>query len=637
MILKNLAIKNFKGIHELEINFNRNLIRISGRNASGKSSIVDAWFWLLFGKNQYGDTKFEIRELDQDGNKVHMTEISVEGVVEHNGKEYILTRTQVENWVKKRGQEDRELSGNKDSFMINGYPKSKTEYEDFIKSIMDEKIFRILSSPNTFPNLDWKEQRKILMSFVDIDPADLKVEGIELILGELEMETPDAIRKKYSDEKKRLNKILDTIPVEIDTLNSQIVQVDTDALAEEERIISGQIDDIQSKIVELGKVNNDLINAQIAECQTQQKILVANANEERNAKIRAAKEAVTEIKTELSDITFQISDIENKIMLKTNTYKSMKEQIEEKLARYKALKADIESAVFPESDTICKYCGQTLPEDQIEERRKNWEKGLKDDRETLDEMQRDGNKIAMRSNVVADEIQKLKASLDKGKDAKAKMSAILEEKAKALEEAVYSPINDGTSSPEYQELSQKIETLRGQLKDMDEIRHQVEVLRAERDTLKSRLSDVHQKQAQAVINKRLETQIAEKHQEQRDVAQKVADAERKLYVLDNYIKAVSERINSQFEGLTFKLFSSQLNGGIGECCEVLYNGVPYSALNSGHKIVVGLEIIKTFQKLYGVTMPTFVDNSETLNDSNLPTMDNQLILLKVTDTDLTFS
>ena len=145
MILKKLAIKNFKGIHNLDATFNDMLTTISGRNATGKSSIVDAWFWLLFGKNQYGDTKFEIRELNADGEKVHMTEISVEGVIEHEGREIILTRTQVENWVKKRGQEERELSGNKDSFMINGYPKSKNEYEEFIKSILDEKIFRILS------------------------------------------------------------------------------------------------------------------------------------------------------------------------------------------------------------------------------------------------------------------------------------------------------------------------------------------------------------------------------------------------------------------------------------------------------------------------------------------------------------
>ena len=637
MILKKLAIKNFKGIHNLDATFNDMLTTISGRNATGKSSIVDAWFWLLFGKNQYGDTKFEIRELNADGEKVHMTEISVEAVIEHEGREIILTRTQVENWVKKRGQEERELSGNKDSFMINGYPKSKAEYEDFIKSILDEKIFRILSSPNTFPNLDWKEQRKILMSMCDVDPSTFNITDFHLIADELSMETPDAVKKKYTEERRRLNKILDTLPTEIDTLHSQIVEVDEKALANEEAALSAKIDEVQSRIVEMGKVNNDLTSAKIAECQAKQRTIISSVNDDRNAKIREAKEELSNAKSELSTVSFKISGLDNRIALKTNTYNDLKEQIKQKLSRYKALKADIESAEFPESETICRYCGQKLPEDKIEDRRKHWQDELSKDKASLDDMQKSGNELALKAKSVADEVDQLKKQLSECEVQKKHLHEAYLQKEQACNDAMNLPISDGTSSPEYQALANEIQVLQSQMKDLSEIRQNIEDLRADRDELKVRLSEVHQKQAQTGINKRLEEQIAEKSKEQRDVAQKITEADRKLFVLEEYVKAVANQINSQFDGLQFKLFNQQLNGGMAECCEITYDGVPYGSLNSGHRIIVGTEIVKTFQRLFELAVPLWIDNAESLSTGNLPKLDSQMIALEVADTDLTFS
>ena len=127
MKLKQLIIENFKGIKYLEILFINLITIISGQNATGKTTVLDAICWLLFGKDSHGNSKFEIRELDENGEKVHYTDISVTAVIEVDGDERTIQRKQVENWVKKRGQEDRELSGNKDNYFINGFPKSAKE------------------------------------------------------------------------------------------------------------------------------------------------------------------------------------------------------------------------------------------------------------------------------------------------------------------------------------------------------------------------------------------------------------------------------------------------------------------------------------------------------------------------------
>ena len=70
---------------------------------------------------------------------------------------------------------------------------------------------------------------------------------------------------------------------------------------------------------------------------------------------------------------------------------------------------------------------------------------------------------------------------------------------------------------------------------------------------------------------------------------------------------------------------------IKECCECTVNGVPYKDLNNGHKIIAGLKIIKALQKLYLVSAPIFIDNAEAISEGNMPEMDNQMILLVVSN------
>ena len=74
------------------------------------------------------------------------------------------------------------------------------------------------------------------------------------------------------------------------------------------------------------------------------------------------------------------------------------------------------------------------------------------------------------------------------------------------------------------------------------------------------------------------------------------------------------------------MFDVQVNGGISETCETIYNGVPYSTgLNAGHQIIVGLDIIRTLSEHYQFFPPIFVDNAESVTE--LPEMEAQVIRL----------
>ena len=124
-----LKLRNFKGIKEVTIpTAGGNDVNIYGDNATGKTTIMDAFIWLLFDKDSQNSSNFNIKTLDELGKPVHMLEHEVIGSLEIDGKEIELQKIYKERWTKKRGQTDSELTGHTTNHFINGVPKSKTEY-----------------------------------------------------------------------------------------------------------------------------------------------------------------------------------------------------------------------------------------------------------------------------------------------------------------------------------------------------------------------------------------------------------------------------------------------------------------------------------------------------------------------------
>lgn len=108
-----------------------------------------------------------------------------------------------------------------------------------------------------------------------------------------------------------------------------------------------------------------------------------------------------------------------------------------------------------------------------------------------------------------------------------------------------------------------------------------------------------------------------------------------MYLLEQFGRAkmnmLSDRINSKFKLVRFKLFDVQINGAVKDTCEMTINGVPFGSLNSAAKVQGGLDVINTLSGMYGVTAPIFIDNRESTSD--IPEMDAQIINLYVSASD----
>jgi uncharacterized coiled-coil DUF342 family protein len=129
--------------------------------------------------------------------------------------------------------------------------------------------------------------------------------------------------------------------------------------------------------------------------------------------------------------------------------------------------------------------------------------------------------------------------------------------------------------------------------------------------------------------------VEELQEDARNAAEKLDAIEEVLFLIDEYSRYktqfVEDSINGMFRIARFRLFREQANGGVEDRCDVVYDGVPYININSGAKINVGIDIINTLSRAYGVTVPLFVDNAESV--TNLEKSECQIIRLVVSEND----
>lgn len=667
MILKSLHLENFKGIRNLDVKFS-NKTKVKGQNAAGKTTIFDAFTWLLFNKNSAGEEKFNVRPLDKDGKRIDNVEIKVVGVIDVDGKEVELSKVQKQNWVKKRGTDTVTLQGNVNSFEIDGYPKSEAEFKAYISGLaQSEDMFKMLTNPQYFSFLKWKDQRDILMRLAtdvsDVELAQTDAKYVPL-LGELEKApSTDDIRAKFSKALSEWKKKQLEIPVRIDEVEKSKIDVD---VAEQELAkvdLVRRIAECGKKMENAGSTLGDLRSKEMqlqfdmsGMEQTMNREL-SNKRSIMDAELRDCKNELEHFAVTISLKEKQISDNEKAITDADAERKKLGEQYNSEKAKAfdeTPYLFDESKWKFDESTTVCSLCGQKLPADKIEQLKADFEsrkekakagaeEKLKAERFKFDTDKKiELNRLITLGNEKKDlitELTKKNADLNteiddlkkQEQDAIAKKEELSKQLSELPEEADYSQNEEYVKlKVEHDKVFAKIEKLESEGADSV-----VDELKAEKSDLQAQLNEVNAIIAKASMNVEIDERIAELQAEQKEIGQKVADQEQMLYLLEEFIRfkldKISYSINSHFKTVNFKLFEMQLNGGMKDCCECTVNGVPYSTLNSGHRIVAGLDIIRSLSELYGVSVPIFVDNAESLNEFNVPDMDAQLILLSVSE------
>ncbi len=654
--LLSMNIQNFKGCKDRTIEFGEKT-RISGANATGKTTIFDAFTWLLFGKDSLGSSDFEIRPLDIDGNMINNIEISVEAKISVDGDEYDLKKVQKQNWVKKRGTDTRELQGNVNEFDINGYPKSQKEFKEFISGIVKEDVFNLITNPSAFNALHWEEQREILMKIVGC-PSNVEIaktfgEKYALLIPELKIASTDDILKKYKKARIELKKDEKEIPPRIDEASKSLVIADVGALEIEKSAKEVALQKVEDELSggngKLGEINSkrqEIMNLKfrISEIQNEENQKLFDKSKALRDDLVAKEDTLRSIKREIADTNSEIHSVHSKYEWSVKEVKRLQE--EWKAEKAKTFPEMVPMEPIPDSASVCPTCGQDLPEDVIQKNIENYEKKkqayeAKYTNDFIQFKERKKNKISeieTAGTEAATDRDKYKSREEELRKSMVKLDSKLVEAQKNYDSAQeeldrYPKTADISEKAEYLATIEKISVLEKEIESMSSDTSGRTELEAKKAVLKDEITEIAGK-ILAADNTKTKKRIAELEAEQKEVGQKIANQEKMINLTDDFIRSksamVAADVNKKFNVVSFKLFEDQINGGLKETCECTVNGVPLSSLNNGHRIIAGLDIIQSLSNLYEVSCPVFIDNSEAVNEVNFPEMNAQMIHLAVT-------
>jgi exonuclease SbcC len=644
ILLQALTLINFKGIRERRIEFG-DVTDILGHNGTGKTTLLDAFLWCLFGKDSSGRSDFEIKTVDQNNKPYHKLEHSVAMNLMVDGSEISLRREYKEKWVTERGQREEKMNGHTTSFFWNDVPMKESEYQAKVRGLIEEGLFRLLTNVNHFNSLKWQDRRAVLIplagNITDDDVAagrdDFKA-LMDLINGKKSLEE---YKKEVGAAKKKIKDELDLLPSKIqeaqravpDPVNYTAVQsgIDeaTEALTHVESLLSSKSAaqrEHEEKVMAMMQERSNL-SQKAFEIESRLKREVSDKKVERENKIYDLQR---EIRTREEDRQRANNEYSSLMTRKTGL---VEEQV---VLRAKWDSINQETPKFDPSKFCCPTCNREYEAVDIEAKKAEMTRNFNEDKSKRTAI------VSERGKTIGQEIADLDVRIAnlqaRNEELKAEVQTIVSRKDeltiehnRLCNDEVGELQKALAANTELSSIVAQVNSLSEQISapftvDNSDLLTRKRDLQQQIDSLKSQL-------ATKGIREKQEARVQELIGQESTLAQKLSDLESTEYTILQFEKEkmdlVEERINGKFQIAKFKMFEEQINGGQVPACTTLIGGVPYADANNAARIQAGLDIINVLSDHYGVQAPVWIDNRESV--INLPATHCQIINLKVSE------
>lgn len=671
--IKSLTLQNFKGVKNAEIQFDGHNMLIEGENGTGKSTIFDAFTWLLFGKDHAGQdqTQFDIKTIDPRTKRpIARLDHSVSAVLLVDGCEKSLQRIWRENWVKPKGESEAVFKGHVSVFLVDGVDVgTKTAYDSVIHQWIDEDVFKMITNPLYFIDDEytpWKVRRETLLGLVDgeVDRSAILSQFSDL-LAEMKGDTMDMFKKRIASLKKENKALLAECDPKIKAYKEAMpAPVDEAALKKEKDALSAQYEELLVQLnKELEKVDEGIADvnraneertraidqkyARVAELQLEMGNVMTEGLKDaqsravaRNQAILEAQAKVREAAAEKNDMAMQVSRASQALDDARIFRAELAANLKEDGVKYSEAKG---RTFNYQPTTRCHACGQELPAETVEQAvalaRKNF---IDSQKAELNRIMEDAQKlkedIAGADAEISLREEKLKAlqgSLDEAEKNLKAAEAVLEEKSAVPQVDIKAAEAEVKKSAEYLGIASEIRSLQSAALELSAksvsaaqlilSRRSVEAKISQcKDEFKAKMKPFDDALALIPERERIGKLIEAEEKREKVLAEEVARLERLEYSAAEYVKADIDAqegaINSLFAVARWKMFDATLDGNIVETCEVTtQSGVPFRSMNDAMKIQCGMDVIRVLGEKYGAYAPIFIDNAESITRSKFDT------------------
>lgn len=652
IIIKSMRLTNFKGVRDLSIDFNDTVTNIYGRNGSGKTTVFDAFTWLLFGKDSNNSKQFDLKTLDADGKIIPQIPHEVSAVLVVNGEQITLTRRFTEKWVKRSGKVEREFDGNKEERFFNDVPVSKADYEARIAEICREDIFKLITSPTFFTSQSYQLQKATLHEMAGNVTDEEVAAGnadFEALLDIISGKSLEDFKKEIASKKSHINAELIDLPGHIDEKQRDIAKYET----EDWSAINTELDEKRKALHNIEQQIFDRTAAQKAkteearrnfdEQQRLQKEVFKREQEITKDVMRdfyAVQNKRTGLQLEIDRLKIRIADAQrtvNNYIHEVRECAELRLRMLDEYASYQKKQKEIQSEQLhiDETQFVCPTCHRPLEIEDIEEKEAQMLQNFEEERRKR--LARVADAIARNLRAGQDNNARKEDYLKKIEDTKNQITEYQKRIAEIEASAEYTVKLEQPDARAAIEADARLKELHAEIAKLAD-----RTSASEEDDNLTELQDGYKMLQTAITElcvaqshrKKVEEdkqRVAELEKQMQKLNIELAELEKREFIIAEFSKArsaaIEARIDGMFEHVRFRWLKVAINGAESETCEASINGVPYASLNHAGQIIAGLDIINAICKWQNICAPIFIDNAESIND--IIPMNSQIVNLIV--------
>lgn len=667
--IKSLTLNNyrcFSGEREFHANFGQKT-RVSGKNGSGKSTVMNAVMEVLTGKNADGTQSDNVRPI-VNGQEVEGVDVERTIVLNISGKETEIKKITKQKRERVDGVMQYVPGSNVNSYTVDGIAFNQKKLDEFISdNICPPETLLACCNPNAFLSLkSTTDMRAFLEKMAGFDLNEyIKSLGAEFT-------EVEEITRGHS-----LEAVAKTLNKQLTDQKKSTTKAETEWKYEKGKAVDSGEDDVtrlteqkvsyENQIAILDEQEKSLDDVMAAYDQKSKDIL--DLKFEQSEIARKANEGIVQQRKDLDNEIFSLEQdkktAENSLRMAEIDLKHASMGVERHTAEIRKAQEDwktysereypeenlerIKAEQFDESSLVCPTCGQDLPAEQSEKIRSEFEykkavriKSEEDIREQfyqqkdkkLIEITESGNKAAADLKEAKKAQEEAERKIDELKQKITSFSMEIQKKQTELSKLPESV--DLSDNAEYQKITAEIEKAEEALKQTNNGSEQRREITEKRNGFIRECAKIDAEINNIQRKKQVHDEEVEKlYQAFRESSQKEADILRKRDILRNFSiqknARIAELVNPNFTQFQFVFTDETQSGEIIETCKLMKNGIEYKNLNYSDQLLCRIDLVCGFQKIKGLSLPIFADNAESINSERLPEIEQQMIVLEVSD------